>query len=111
MFPPYADLDTLRCLFCGADEAPLRGSGDIATCEACTRTACEVLRVAIEEGELETPAEGAGASDEDGPMCTECGRSQRAVRKLVAGKHGYLCDGCIVGHASAWGLALMPKSQ
>ena len=44
--------------------------------------------------------------------CTFCGRSQREVRKLIAGPGAYICDGCVelagrvVGSGSADGTQL-----
>jgi len=29
--------------------------------------------------------------------CSFCGRSEHAVRKLLAGAHGYICDDCVGG--------------
>jgi ATP-dependent protease Clp ATPase subunit len=29
--------------------------------------------------------------------CSFCGKSQRQVRKLIAGPHGFICDGCVTG--------------
>ena len=27
--------------------------------------------------------------------CSFCGKSQKQVKKLIAGAHGYICDGCV----------------
>jgi ATP-dependent protease Clp ATPase subunit len=29
--------------------------------------------------------------------CSFCGKSQKQVRKLIAGPHGFICDGCVTG--------------
>jgi ClpX C4-type zinc finger len=57
---------------------------------------------------------GRGQAPGAGLACTFCGRSQREVRKLVAGPGVYICDGCIalaggvVGSGSAAGTPLGP---
>jgi hypothetical protein len=57
---------------------------------------------------------GRGQAPGAGLACTFCGRSQREVRKLVAGPGVYICDGCIAladgvaGSGSAAGTPLGP---
>ena len=57
---------------------------------------------------------GRGQAPSAGLACTFCGRSQRKVRKLVAGPGVYICDGCIalaggvVGSGSAADTLLGP---
>lgn len=95
-----------QCAFCGkrgdiADRLVARQPG-IAICNACVSLCREIVA-----GPRPRLAPGHGRSVQTtvphsaGPReyaCSFCGKSQRAVERLVAGPHSvYICDECITG--------------
>jgi len=43
---------------------------------------------------ISVPGQSA-AKDEESLSCSFCGKTQRQVRKLIAGPHVYICDECV----------------
>jgi len=91
------------CSFCGrpAAEAPTRLTARGATiCAGCVDLAREVLELEAREPISQKPPRPPGEPRPGWLACAFCGRDQQAVRKLVAGPNGAICDDCLAGAAA-----------
>ena len=93
----------LRCSFCGKHQREVRkliAGPTVYICDECIKLCNQII---AEEAKREEPpeqpappkAERRAKKRNQTLCCSFCGKSQREVKKLIAGPNVYICDECI----------------
>lgn len=97
---PLASLAEVRCSFCGEPKTEERKVVAGPTVYICKE--CIVLALRIVADALEKTIDGPSGADDasslksaPAPCCDFCGKTQKEVRRLVAGPGVYICDECL----------------